>query len=126
MNRLPTLKYVDVSGNDIQSLDTLMTSSATGGSAMSPQKGRNETLLLLGGNPVCANGNFDQMSRGSGGGGVLGAQWFASCQSQCSSTCPRSIPWKHAKVNDWRGDGDCNIGCNTTACSYDGGDCLVG
>ena len=112
-----------MSDNDIQSLDTLMTPAATGGSATSPLEGRNKTLLLLGGNPVCGNGNSGQMSRGSGGG-VLGAQWFASCQSQCSSTCPRSIPWEHAKVTDWPGDGYCDLGCNTAACSYDGGDCL--
>ena len=125
MNRLSNLKYFDVSGNDIQSLDTLMTTvEAAGDSVKGPfLKGRNETLLLLAGNPVCANGNFGQMSTGSGG--VLGAQWFASCQSRCSSTCAKSIPWNPARVSGSRGNGRCQLGCNTTACSYDGGDCLA-
>ena len=122
MNLWSNLKFLDVSGNDIQSLDTLMTPvEAAGGSVKGPPlKGRNETLLLLVGNPVCVNGNF-----GSGGVRVLGAQWFASCQSQCSSTCADSIPWKPARIPDSRGNGRCQLGCNTTACSYDGGDCLA-
>ena len=37
---------------------------------------------------------------------------------------PPSVPWKLAKVEDWRGNGRCDIGCNTTTCSFDGGDCL--
>jgi Leucine-rich repeat (LRR) protein len=138
MNQLPNLKYLDVSDNDIRSLDTLMTPAAgAGDSATSLLEGRNETLLLLGGNPVCVNGNSGEMSRDSGG--TLGATWFASCQSQCSRTCRFSVSWEPASIEQWSGGGTCwfgcssgamegsglcDLGCNTTACSYDGGDCL--
>ena len=116
VDRLPRLKFLDVSNNTITSLDTLAATVAVGGEAAA-QSGRNETMLLLGRNPVCANGRMS-------GSAVLGAKWFVSCQSQCSSTCPSSIPWKPAGVTDWRGDGACEIECNTTSCSFDGGDCL--
>ena len=124
VNRLPNLEYLDLSDNGIQSLDSLIEAAATGGGAMSSLEGRNKTLLLLGGNPVCANGTSG-LTNTVGSSGELGAKWFASCQSQCSSTCPKSIPWKPAGVEDLRGDGRCDIGCNTAACSYDGGDCFV-
>jgi hypothetical protein len=116
INRLPRLKFLDVSNNTITSLDTLAATVAVGGEAAA-QSDRNETMLLLGRNPVCANGRMS-------GSAVLGAKWFVSCQSQCSSTCPSSIPWKPAGVTDWRGDGVCDIGCNTATCSFDGGVCL--
>ena len=120
VDQLPSLKYLYVSNNTITSLDTLAASVASEDEA-AVQSDYNdindETLLLLGHNPVCANG-------GTSGSAVLGAKWFVSCQSQCSSTCPVSIPWKRAEVKDWRGNGQCDIGCNTTACSFDGGDCL--
>ena len=118
VDRLPRLKYLDVSNNAIASLDTLA-ATATAGSEAAAQSGSNETLLLLGHNPVCANG-------GRSGGAVLrvGSKWFVSCQSQCSSTCSWYISWKPAGVTDHRGNGWCDIACNTTACSFDGGSCL--
>jgi len=129
VDRLPQLKFLDVSNNTITSLESLATAVAVEGEAAA-QSGRNETLLLLGHNPVCANGRM-RMS----GSAVIDAKWFVSCQSQCSSTCASSIPWNFSKtiwmgktkpagVTDWRGDGYCDIGCNTTTCSFDGGDCL--
>jgi Leucine-rich repeat (LRR) protein len=120
VDRLPRLKYLDVSNNTITSLDTLAATAAAGGEAAA-QSGSNETLLLLGHNPVCANG-------GISGGAVLraGSKWFVSCQSQCSSTCTWSIPWEPAGVEDLRSNGRCDIGCNATTCSFDGGDCLGG
>ena len=117
VDRLPSLKYLDVSNNTVTSLDTLTVTAAVGGET-AVDSGRNETLLLLGRNPVCANG-------GTSDGAILGAKWFVSCQSQCSSTCPTSIPWKPAGIKDMRGDGRCDLECNTTACSFDGGDCLT-
>ena len=116
VDRLPRLKYLDVSNNTITSLDTLAATVAVGGEAAS-QSGRNETMLLLGRNPVCSNGRMS-------GSALLGAKWFVSCQSQCSSMCPSSIPWKPADVIDWRGNGRCEIECNTATCSFDGSDCL--
>ena len=116
VDQLPSLKYLDVSNNTITSLDTLAASVASEDEA-AVQSDYNETLLLLGRNPVCANG-------GTSGSAVLGAKWFVSCQSQCSSTCLVSIPWRPAGFKDMRGDGLCDIECNTAACSFDGGDCL--
>ena len=115
VNRMPNLKYLDVSNNNITSLNTLA-AAATGSSTAtaSAQRGLNETLLLLGENPVCNNGSATSV------GGMLGATWFASCESQCSSTCPQSILWEPARIKDMRGNGYCDIGCNTTACKYDG------
>ena len=114
VNRMPNLKYLDVSNNNITSLNTLA-AAATGSSTAtaSAQRGLNETLLLLGENPVCNNGSATSI------GGMLGATWFASCESQCSSTCPQSILWEPARIKDMRGNGYCDIGCNTTACRYD-------
>jgi hypothetical protein len=125
VDRLPRLKFLDVSNNTIASLESLAanaTAEAQIGRRLSHEatystKISNETMLLLGRNPVCANGG------GMSGSAVLGAKWFVSCQSQCSSTCPSSIPWKPAGVTDFRGNGRCDIGCNTTTCSIDGGDC---
>ena len=114
VDRLPRLKYLDVSNNTITSLDTLTATTAGEGGAA--QNGRNETMLLLGRNPVCANGGTSS--------GALGSKWFVSCQSQCSSTCSWYISWKPAGVTDHRGNGWCDIACNTTACSFDGGSCL--
>ena len=117
--RLPELKYLDVSDNNIQSLDAL----ATTGLGLA-----NETLLVLGGNPVCSKSSGGPHMPNGGGSG-LGAMWFASCHRQCSRTCAVSISWAPADLEDSRNDGECNFGsssngCNTTACSYDGGDCL--
>ena len=110
VDRLPHLIYLDVSDNAITSLDELM---VTGDS--NAQSGRNnETFLLLGGNPVCVNGTS---------GGSLDAKWNVSCQSLCSSGC-MSVGTPVNKWGDSRGDGTCHFKCNTTACSYDGGDCL--
>ena len=110
VDRLPHLIYLDVSDNAITSLDELM---VTGDS--NAQSGRNnETFLLLGNNPVCVNGTS---------GGSLDAKWNVSCQSLCSSGC-MSVGTPVNKWGDSRGDGTCHFKCNTTACSYDGGDCL--
>ena len=110
VDRLPHLIYLDVSDNAITSLDELM---VTGDS--NAQSGRNnETFLLLGGNPVCVNGTS---------GGSLDAKWNVSCRSLCSSGC-MSAGTPANKWGDSRGDGKCSIMCNTTACSYDGGDCF--
>ena len=111
IGKMSNLKYLDASDNDIRSLDTLTTTAAV---ATTQSGRRNETILLLGRNPVCVNGTIDA---------TLGAMWFASCQSQCAGTCVFSIPWKPISVG-YLGDGRCKLGCNTTACSYDGGDCL--
>ena len=113
VDRLPDLKYLDVSYNAITSLESLAATAAVGGEA-AVQSGRNETMLLLGRNPVCTNGGTSSR---------LDAKWFVSCQSRCSSMCP-SIAWEPASATDSRGDGACHAGCNTTACSYDGGDCV--
>ena len=108
--RLPHLIYLDVSDNAITSLDELM---VTGDS--NAQSGRNnETFLLLGNNPVCVNGTS---------GGSLDAKWNVSCRSLCSSGC-MSAGTPANKWGDSRGDGTCHFKCNTTACSYDGGDCF--
>ena len=115
VDRLPDLKYLDVSYNAITSLESLATTVAVGGEAAA-QSGRNETLLLLGHNPVCTNGGTSSTRR-------IDAKWFVSCQSRCSSMCP-SISWTPAGATDARGNGVCHKGCNTTACSYDGGDCV--
>jgi hypothetical protein len=116
IDRLPRLKFLDVSNNTITARESLAATVAVGGEA-AVQSDRNESMLLLGHNPVCAKD-------GTKGSVVLSEKWFVSCQSQCSSTCASSIPWKPAGVFDFLGDGYCDIGCNTTTCSFDGGDCL--
>ena len=136
INKMPTLKYLDVSDNAITTLDGLAAEGVSGvagpggeNARRNAQQGDNETLLLLGGNPVCANGTVTRMNAAAryqdepSGGSVLGAQWFASCQSQCSSTCLYSVTWMAAGITDLRGNGKCDRGCNTVQCAYDGGDC---
>jgi Leucine-rich repeat (LRR) protein len=120
IGKMSNLKYLDASDNDIQSLDTLTTTTTTAAVATT-QSGRNETMLLLARNPVCVNGTIDATFTSASS--ALGAMWFASCQSQCAGTC-NSIPWKPVGQKSNLGDGKCKLGCNTTACSYDGGDCL--
>jgi hypothetical protein len=135
INQMPSLKYLDVSDNAITTLDGLVTEGVSGvagpgveNARRNAQQGNNETLLLLGGNPVCVNGTVTRMNAARyqdepSGGSVLEAQWFASCQSQCSSTCLYSVTWMAAGITDLRGNGKCDRGCNTVQCAYDGGDC---
>ena len=114
INHLPALKYLDVSDNAINSLATLTPVAVA-------EASRNETTLLLGRNPVCDSGMV-------AGHRSLGGKWFASCQSQCSRSCPFSVAYKSwfpGWIADSLGNGQCDIGCNTTGCSYDSGDCLA-
>ena len=128
VTQLPNLKFFDASDNNITSLETLTLADVKGAVAAAgetPTRSRNQTMLLLGRNPVCASGTGEVARQlGAVDGSTLGSKWFVSCQSQCSSSCARSIVWKPASIKDRRGDGFCDIGCNTTACSYDGGDCV--
>ena len=115
--QLPKLEYLDCSGNNITTLtnDNEFRSNAVDSDAL----GRNTSLLLLGGNPVCgtmSSGNREDT------GLMWGGRWNVQCWSQCSSTCGVSIPWN--TIHSWLGDGYCSAGCNSTACGYDGGDCL--
>ena len=131
VTQLPNLKFFDVSDNNITSLETMALADVKGAVAAgtyhleTPTRSRNQTMLLLGRNPVCASGTDEVVRQlGAVDGSALGSKWFVSCGAQCSSSCARSIVWKPASIKDRRGDGFCDIGCNTTACSYDGGDCV--
>ena len=128
VQRLPYLEYLDVSGNNITSLITKDIGASSEKAAVNVHVGqgglgRNDSLLLVGGNPVCeaAMGG----TRGNGAWGTAG-RWHVRCESQCSDTCPHSIPWKKVgrEVKSWLGNGKCNVECNSTACGFDGGDCL--
>ena len=111
INHLPALKYLDVSDNAINSLATLTPAAVV-------EAGQKKTMLLLGRNPVCDSGVV-------AGHKSLGGKWFVSCQSQCSRSCPWGVAWNPAGIAISLGNGQCDIGCNTTGCSYDSGDCLA-
>ena len=116
--QLPKLEYLDCSGNNITTLTNV--GEIRSNTVDSDVLGRNTSLLLLGGNPVCgtmSSGNREDT------GLMWGSRWNVQCRSQCSSTCEMSIPWN--TMRSWLGDGLCDAGCNSTACGYDGGDCLL-
>ena len=128
----PNLKYLDVSSNNITSLDALVKDcppgmlTTDGNCEIQNGSYRRLSLILLGRNPVCANGTVKTRPQGE-----TGVRWIVSCRSQCSSTCLSRIP------SNWQSRGDeattyvdvsqsnygCNPGCNTSACSYDDGNC---
>ena len=117
VTQLPKLEYLDCSGNNITTLTNV--GEIRSNTVDSDALGRNTSLLLLGGNPVCgtmSSGNREDT------GLMWGNRWNVQCRSQCSSTCETSIPWN--TMRSWLGDGGCDAGCNSTACGYDGGDCL--
>ena len=122
VQQLPRLEYIDASTNNITSLDMNDRGSGNSDDAATITRtrlqgglGRNTSLLLLGGNPVCGY----SVERGS----VWGSRWNVQCQSQCSSTCPLSIEW--GSISSWLSDGICDLGCNNAACGYDRGDCDI-
>jgi hypothetical protein len=121
VQRLPHLEYLDVSDNNVTSLiakDNVASSEKAVERVGQGGLGRNASLLLLGGNPVC-----EAVMNGARADGAWGSRWHVQCKSQCSDTCPHSIEWK--TVKSWLGDGKCNVECNSTACGgFDGGDCL--
>ena len=111
---LPKLVYLDLSGNNVTSIGATDRALPT-----------NSSLLLVGGNPVCETNTL--LAGAKGGNGTTSAwssRWNVQCRSQCSKTCPRSIPWKEAHPS-WLHDGVCDVWCNTAACEFDGGDCLL-
>ena len=130
---LPKLVYLDLSGNLITSIGaTNDASPANVNKVAHGNLGRNASLMLVGGNPVCET--TTAMTGDGGGGGetplVGSSRWNVQCQSQCSKACPMSIPWKTRKsyrsfVPSVLNNGICDVGCNTTACGYDGGKCLL-
>ena len=90
-----------------------------------------KTLMLLGGNPLSNKGSFAGNallmaggSRGVAGGGNVEAPFVVSFREECSPGC-RSSSWPpaHALV-DSRQNLYCEPMCNTSACAWDGGDCL--
>ena len=118
VQQLPRLEYIDASTNNITSLDEKDSNIGTPGDAAVAVQGglgRNASLLLVGGNPVCEY-SVEQRS-------VWGSRWNVQCQSQCSSTCVVGIGW--GSLSSWLGDGECDPGCNNAACGYDRGDCDI-
>ena len=135
VQRLPQLVYLDLSGNNITSIGAPDGASPANANQVVPgDLGRNASQLLVGGNPVC---EMTTVVAGSGGGvaatAVWSSRWKVQCRSQCSNcTLFRCmdivIPLEeHYMVYEYCLiiGGMCNIGCNTTACGYDGGDCLL-
>ena len=128
----PNLKYLDVSSNNITSLDTLVKDcppgmlTADGNCEIQNGWYQRLSLILIGRNPVCANGTVETRPQSD-----MGVRWVVLCRSQCSSTCPSRIPpnWQSrgGEVSTYvdvpQSNDLCSPGCNTSACSYDGGDC---
>jgi hypothetical protein len=90
-----------------------------------------KTLMLLGGNPLSNKGSFAGNallmaggSRGVAGGGDVEAPFVVSFREECSPGC-RSSSWPPAyALVDSRQNLYCEPMCNTSACAWDGGDCL--
>ena len=127
VNEMTKLRYLDVSNNNITTLDTL--ASAVESACTWTRGCRNYTRLILGQNPACANG-----AAGTPGRGVLGVNWKVMCESQCSTTCSYSLKYSTVYAQNiegktvskgWVGDNFCSPECNTAACDYDGGDCAA-
>ena len=122
VQRLPGLEYVDASGNNISTFTVFKEGRDVGS--------RNSSLLLLGGNPVCgtnsSSGNREGEEVSPDGGRLTDLQsssrWHVQCKSQCSATCPHSIPW--GTIHSLLNDGVCHRACDVVSCGYDGGDCL--
>ena len=97
-----------------------------------------KTLLLLGQNPACAGG----LSPGRNNT----HSYEVVCESQCAAGCwsrewaPLRDAWRSsdmidedigdewifpARVGPSLANGVCNAACNTLACGFDGGDCIL-
>ena len=97
-----------------------------------------KTLLLLGQNPACAGGLSP--------GGNNTHSYEVVCESQCAAGCwsrewaPLRDAWRSsdmidedigdewifpARVGPSLANGVCNAACNTLACGFDGGDCIL-
>ena len=120
--KLGRLRFLDISTNSITSVAflTAMRGSEKDrrlyhGTLLKPAGG-NDTLVLLGGNPVCGNNSLLPPL-------ILGKRWYAKCWSPCAPTC-NSIAWKPAQMMlDRRSNGKCDVGCNNTECGFDRGEC---
>ena len=143
---LPQMRYLNLDGNRVETLP-----SAWAGAFKAERPGRaaqqeidatvragkvDALLVRVGGNPATAGEAVDTVlaARGDDGPGLAGAAAAAvashvdvyfSMSPSCTPGCD-TLNWDAGRVFNRSGDLVCNVGCNTTECMSDGGDCTVG
>ena len=88
------------------------------------------SVVLIGGNPGCKSlalpgqtvSALDAaLNLTAAGRGVSIGKWQFKCEEECEVFCKASFMGDESAL----GDGDCDLFCNTTACSFDAGECLA-